>query len=90
MGSTLKGKNLLLYIERICSYKSKFFPLRVDPTEKGGKNIASPVSIPIHLKTNNAHFHKMQRPGLFNRIHTVVISHSQKAYLIVGCFLLSS
>ena len=29
MGSTRKG--------RICSYRSKFFPLRVDPTEQEGK-----------------------------------------------------
>ena len=40
---------------RICSYRSKFFPLRVDPIENGGKNengrVASPESISIHLKT---------------------------------------
>ena len=43
MGSTL--------IENICSCRSKFFPLRVDPIETGDKNetdkVASPESIPI-------------------------------------------
>ena len=39
---------------RICSSRSKFFPLRVDPLQKEGKNenerVASPESVPIHLK----------------------------------------
>ena len=52
----------LLLKERICSYRSKFFPLRVNPIEKGGKNkdgrVASPKSVPIHLKNCKAHSYK--------------------------------
>ena len=44
----------LLLKKRICSDWSKFFSLRVDPKEKGGKNenkiVASPDCVPIHLK----------------------------------------
>ena len=43
IGSSIKGKYLLL--------GSKFFSLRVDPNEIGGKmktRVASPESIPIH------------------------------------------
>ena len=43
----------LLLKERICSSWSKFFSVRVDPTEMGGKNendrVASPESILIYL-----------------------------------------
>ena len=46
----------LLLKERTCSWKSKFFPLRVDHIEKGGKiengRVASPKSVPIHLNDN--------------------------------------
>ena len=39
--------------ERICSWRSKFFPLRVDPTEKGSKNengrVAAAESVLNHL-----------------------------------------
>ena len=46
-------KRVLLLKERICSYRSKFFPLKVDPSW-GGKNesdrVASPEKAPIHLK----------------------------------------
>ena len=44
----------LLLKERICSSRSKFFPLRDDPLVKGGKNenhiVASPESVSIHLE----------------------------------------
>ena len=45
IGSTLKGKNLLL--------EEQILSLRVDPYRKGRQNsrVASPVSIPIHLNT---------------------------------------
>ena len=36
----------LLLKERICSCRSKFFPLRVDPIEKGGKNKDGRVASP--------------------------------------------
>ena len=41
----------LLLKERICSCRSKFFPLRVDPTEKGGKiddGVATLEGVPTH------------------------------------------
>ena len=55
--SSLNGKALpkwgLLLKERICSSRSKFFPLRVDPSEKAGKdekgNVASFESVHIHV-----------------------------------------
>ena len=42
----------LLLQERIFSCRSKFFPLRVAPVEKGGENgiVASPESALSHLK----------------------------------------
>ena len=44
----------LLFKERICSWRSKFFPVRVDPFKKGGKKetgrVASPESVSIHLE----------------------------------------
>ena len=44
----------LLLKERICSYWSKFFPLKVDPHLVRGLNeyaeVASPESVCIHLK----------------------------------------
>ena len=43
-------------MKRICSPRSKFFPLRVDLTEECGKNengrVASPENDPLHLKNN--------------------------------------
>ena len=42
--------------DRICSCGSKFFPLRVDSYDKGGKNeigrFASPESVPIQFNIN--------------------------------------
>ena len=43
--------------ERICSFRSKFFPLRVEPHEKGGgynenKVVASPENKLIHRNTD--------------------------------------
>ena len=47
----------LLLKERICSSRSKFFPLRVDPIQKGGKHengrVASPETVPSHLKNES-------------------------------------
>ena len=47
-------KRDLLLKERICSEGNKFFSLRVDPNEMGGKNenkrVASPERLCIHLK----------------------------------------
>ena len=54
-GEPFKNGDLPLK-ERICSLKSKFFHLRVDPIEKGGKKengrVASPAGVPIHLKVS--------------------------------------
>ena len=45
--------------EGICSYRSKFFPLRVDPIERGGRKdngrVATPESVSIHLNTLPVH-----------------------------------
>ena len=44
-----------LFKERICSLRSKFFSLRVDPNEKGNKTksgrVPSPESVPINHKS---------------------------------------
>ena len=45
--------------ERICSYQSKFFPFKVDATEKGGKHVKAncfPESVPIQLYKNGYTF----------------------------------
>ena len=50
----------LLLKERICFYGSKFFPLRIVFTQKGGKNenarVATLECLSIHLKTVTATF----------------------------------
>ena len=51
--SPSKRKRDLLLKKRIYPKESKFFPSGVDPIEQGSKHenrVASPESVPIHLK----------------------------------------
>ena len=50
----------ILLKKRICSYRSKFIPLRADPYLEGDKGenrrVAYPESVPIHLNTYTSFF----------------------------------
>ena len=70
--------------ERICSYRSKFFPLRVDPHWKSGKNAngrAAPLeSVPIHL---NAYWKGKNENGRVASLESVPIHLEVLAIMLV-------
>ena len=59
----------LLLKERICSYRSKFFPLRVDPPIEGGKIEKGRVAFPEKVANHIKGVHLMRTTSLLMRYH---------------------
>ena len=53
------SKLVLVFKEIICSYRSKFCPSRVDPTEKGGKKKMTPYDTVTKSQSTCSSFKKI-------------------------------